>query len=62
MKFIGSRDSALLISVCMCLLCVSLPSNAQDGMYPGVELGAFSSRDMDVWGSANDVATARDEF
>ena len=62
MNSIGTRDRVLVSSACVLTLVLAGPAVAKDGLYLGVELGASASESMDVWGSANDVATACDEF
>ena len=62
MNSIGTRDRVLISSACVLTLVLAGPAVAKDGFYLGIELGASASERMDVWGSANDVATACDEF
>ena len=62
MDFSETRKHAALSGAFILALVLCGPAAAADGLYLGVELGASSSEDMDVWGSANDVATACDEF
>ena len=55
-KFLLTAGLSLL------LLPLSAVTKAQDGLYLGTDLGLSAAQAMDVWGSANDVATACDEY
>lgn len=62
MNFFRVRGLALGFGTLAVGLQLSGPAAADDGLYLGLELGASASENMDVWGSANDVATTCDEF
>lgn len=62
MNLFRKRSFTLVSGAFIFGLQLSGPVAADDGLYLGLELGASFSESMDVWGSANDVATTCDEF
>ena len=62
MNLKGPGQSGTSAGTLLLTLLMAGGAAADNGLYLGLELGASSSSDMDVWGSANDVATTCDEF